>query len=87
MAYTVRPPKEKLRILFRTKLRIVFAGIKAENINALCCQEGIEAIDFGMEDWGLRDSRLKPRPHNDNGSVAGLLPSQGTRRPGSSERY
>ncbi len=33
MAYTVRPPKEKLRI--------VFEGIKAENISALCRQEGI----------------------------------------------
>ena len=25
-------------------------------------------IDFGMEDWGLRDSHAKPRLHNDNGS-------------------
>ena len=25
-------------------------------------------IDFGMEDWGLRDSHVKPRLHNDNGS-------------------
>jgi len=25
-------------------------------------------IDFAMEDWGLRDSQIKPRLHNDNGS-------------------
>ena len=37
MAYTVRPPKEKLRI--------VFEGIKAENISALCRQEGIGPKD------------------------------------------
>ena len=38
MAYTVRSPKEKLRI--------VFEGIKAENISALCRQEGIGLKDY-----------------------------------------
>ena len=38
MAYTVRSPKEKLRI--------VFEGIKAENISALCRQEGICPKDY-----------------------------------------
>ena len=46
MAYTVRPAKEKLRILFRTKLRIVFEGIKAENISELCRREGISPSDY-----------------------------------------
>ncbi len=38
MAYTVRPPKEKLRI--------VLEGIKAENVSALCRQEGIGPKDY-----------------------------------------
>ena len=38
MAYTVRPPKEKLRI--------VLEGIKAENISAFCRQEGIGPKDY-----------------------------------------
>jgi hypothetical protein len=38
MAYTVRPPKEKLRI--------VFEGIKAENISELCRREGISPKDY-----------------------------------------
>jgi hypothetical protein len=38
MAYTVRPPKEKLRI--------VFEGIRAENISELCRQEGISPTDY-----------------------------------------
>lgn len=38
MAYTVRPPKEKLRI--------VFEGLRAENISELCRQEGIRPTDY-----------------------------------------
>ena len=38
MAYTVRPPKEKLRI--------VLEGLKAENISELCRQEGIRPTDY-----------------------------------------
>jgi len=38
MAYTIRSPKEKLRI--------VFEGIKAENISELCRREGICPQDF-----------------------------------------
>ena len=38
MVYTVRPPKEKLRI--------VIEGIKAENISALCRREGISPTDY-----------------------------------------
>ncbi len=38
MAYTVRPPEEKLRI--------VFEGIKAENISELCRREGICPKDY-----------------------------------------
>ena len=38
MAYTVRPPKEKLRI--------VFEGLRAENISELCRQEGISPTDY-----------------------------------------
>ena len=38
MAYTVRPAKEKLRI--------VFEGMKAENISALCRREGISPTDY-----------------------------------------
>jgi hypothetical protein len=38
MAYTVRPAKEKLRI--------VFEGMKAENISELCRQEGIRPTDY-----------------------------------------
>ncbi len=51
MAYTVRPPKEKLRI--------VFEGIKAENISALCRQEGI----------GPKDSL---QGQGDRGSIGGI---------------
>lgn len=38
MAYTVRAPDEKLRI--------VFEGIKAENISELCRREGISPKDY-----------------------------------------
>ncbi len=38
MAYTVRAPKEKLRI--------VFEGLRAENISELCRQEGISPTDY-----------------------------------------
>ncbi len=38
MAYTVRPPKEKLRI--------VLEGMKAENISELCRQEGMRPTDY-----------------------------------------
>ena len=38
MAYTVRPPEEKLRI--------VFEGMRAENISELCRREGISATDY-----------------------------------------
>ncbi len=38
MAYTVRPPREKLRI--------VIEGIKAENVSALCRREGISPTDY-----------------------------------------
>lgn len=38
MAYKIRPPKEKLRI--------VFEGIKAENISELCRREGISPTDY-----------------------------------------
>ena len=38
MTYTVRPAKEKLRI--------VFEGMKAENISALCRREGISPTDY-----------------------------------------
>ena len=38
MAYKVRPPKEKLRI--------VIEGMRAENISELCRQEGIRPTDY-----------------------------------------
>jgi transposase len=38
MSYAVRPAKEKLRI--------VFEGMKAENISALCRREGISPTDY-----------------------------------------
>jgi transposase-like protein len=38
MAYTVRSPEEKLRI--------VFEGMRAENISELCRQEGISPTDY-----------------------------------------
>ncbi len=38
MAYKVRPPEEKLRI--------VFEGLRAENISELCRQEGIRPTDY-----------------------------------------
>ena len=38
MAYAVRPAKEKLRI--------VFEGLRAENISELCRQEGIRPTDY-----------------------------------------
>ncbi len=38
MAYTIKPPKEKLRI--------VFEGMRAENISELCRQEGIRPTDY-----------------------------------------
>ena len=38
MAYTVRPAKEKLRI--------VFEGLRSGNISELCRQEGIRPTDY-----------------------------------------
>ena len=38
MAYTARPPKEKLRI--------VIEGLRAENISELCRQEGVRPTDY-----------------------------------------
>ncbi len=38
MAYKVRPPEEKLGI--------VFEGMRAENISELCRQEGISPTDY-----------------------------------------
>jgi transposase-like protein len=38
MAYTVKPLEEKLRI--------VFEGMKAENISELCRREGISPTDY-----------------------------------------
>jgi endonuclease III-like uncharacterized protein len=38
VTYTIKPPKEKLRI--------VFEGIKAENISELCRREGISPSDY-----------------------------------------
>jgi transposase len=38
MAYKVRPPDEKLRI--------VFEGMRAENISELCRREGISPTDY-----------------------------------------
>jgi transposase len=38
MVYRVRPPEEKLRI--------VFEGMKAENISELCRREGISPSDY-----------------------------------------
>ena len=51
MAYTVRPPKEKLRI--------VLEGIKAENISALCRQEGIGPKDYYRYRDKVRDKVIE----------------------------
>ncbi len=71
MAYTVRPAKEKLRILFQTKLRIVIEGMKAENISALCRQEGISPTDYyryreKLVEGGLEALRQNGRQKRDS---------------------
>ena len=43
MSYTVRPSEEKLRI--------VFEGMKADNISELCRREGVDPTDY----YGYRD--------------------------------
>ncbi len=63
MAYTVRPAKEKLRI--------VIEGMKAENISALCRQEGISPTDYyryreKLVEGGLEALRQNGRQKRDN---------------------
>jgi transposase-like protein len=67
MAYTVRPPEEKLRI--------VFEGIKAENISELCRREGICPKDYyryrdkvveGALDGLRRNGRKKRDPEKES---------------------
>ena len=67
MAYTVRSPGEKLRI--------VFEGIKAENISELCRQEGICPKDYyryrdkvveGALDGLRRNGRKKRDPEKES---------------------
>ncbi len=63
MAYTIRPPEEKLRI--------VFEGIKAENISALCRREGICPKDYyryrdKVIEGGLEALRLNGRQKRDS---------------------
>lgn len=58
MGYKVRPPEEKLRI--------VLDGIKADNISALCRQEGICPTDYyryrdKVMEGGLEALRLNGR--------------------------
>ena len=36
--------------------------------SSMTCRDVQRVIDFAMEDWGLRESQIKPRLHNDNGS-------------------
>ena len=63
MAYTVRPAKEKLRI--------VIEGMKAENISALCRQEGISPTDYyryreKLVEGGLEALRQNGRQKRDS---------------------
>lgn len=62
MAYTVRPAKEKLRI--------VIAGMKAENISAFCRREGISPTDYyryrdKLIEGGLESLRQNGRQKRD----------------------
>jgi transposase len=56
MSYTVRPPKEKLRI--------VFEGIKAENISELCRREGISPTDYYRYREKVVEGALEAFRHN-----------------------
>ena len=56
MAYTVRSAKEKLRI--------VIEGMKAENISALCRQEGISPTDYYRYRDKLVEGGLEALRHN-----------------------
>ncbi len=63
MAYTVRSANEKLRI--------VIEGMKAENISALCRQEGISPTDYyryreKLIEGGLEALRQNGRQKRDN---------------------
>lgn len=63
MAYTVRSAQEKLRI--------VIEGMKAENISALCRQEGISPTDYyryreKLLDGGLEALRQNGRQKRDS---------------------
>ena len=63
MAYIVRPAKEKLRI--------VIEGMKAENISALCRQEGISPTDYyryreKLVEGGLEALRQNGRQKRDS---------------------
>ena len=67
MAYTVRPAEEKLRI--------VFEGIKAENISELCRREGIGPKDY----YRYRDKVVEC-------ALEGSHPLYGLRRNGRKKR-
>jgi transposase-like protein len=56
MAYTVRPPKEKLRI--------VFEGMGSENISELCRQEGIRPTDYYRYREKVVEGALEALCHN-----------------------
>ena len=56
MAYTVRSANEKLRI--------VIEGMKAENISALCRQEGISPTDYYRYRDKLVEGGLEALRHN-----------------------
>ena len=63
MAYTVRSAEEKLRI--------VIEGMKAENISALCRQEGISPTDYyryreKLVEGGLEALRQNGRQKRDS---------------------
>ncbi len=63
MAYTVRSAQEKLRI--------VIEGMKAENISALCRQEGISPTDYyryreKLVEGGLEALRQNGRQKRDS---------------------
>ena len=63
MAYTVRSAQEKLRIAIE--------GMKAENISALCRQEGISPTDYyryreKLIEGGLEALRQNGRQKRDN---------------------
>ena len=63
MAYTVRSAKEKLQI--------VIEGMKAENISALCRQEGISPTDYyryreKLVEGGLEALRQNGRQKRDS---------------------